>query len=83
MASPAEMARRYGPEISVPDWHRRLVCSRCGSRDTDMVGGECARRVALRKDITSKRSCAHIEHRATPGVMLVDCAELKTSDGFF
>jgi hypothetical protein len=37
MASPAEMARRYGPETPVPDWHKRLVCSRCGSRDTDMV----------------------------------------------
>jgi hypothetical protein len=36
MASPAEMARRYGPEIPVADWHKRLVCSRCGSRDTDM-----------------------------------------------
>jgi hypothetical protein len=36
-ADPAEMARRYGPETSVADWHKRLVCSRCGSRDTDMV----------------------------------------------
>ena len=34
---PAEMARRYGPETPVPDWDKRLVCSRCGSRDTDMV----------------------------------------------
>ena len=34
---PAEMARRYGPETPVPDWRKRLVCSRCGSRDTDMV----------------------------------------------
>jgi hypothetical protein len=33
----AEMARRYGPETTVPDWHKRLVCSRCGSHDTDMV----------------------------------------------
>jgi hypothetical protein len=32
MASPAEMARRYGPETPVPtpEWHERLVCSRCG-----------------------------------------------------
>jgi hypothetical protein len=37
MASPAEMARRYGPETAVLDWHKRLVCSRCGSHDTDMV----------------------------------------------
>jgi Zn finger protein HypA/HybF involved in hydrogenase expression len=34
---PAEMARRYGPETSVSEWRKRLVCSRCGSRDTDMV----------------------------------------------
>ena len=32
MASPAEMARRYGPDIPVPNWRDRLVCSRCGSR---------------------------------------------------
>ncbi len=36
-ADPAEMARRYGPETTVLDWHKRLVCSRCGSHDTDMV----------------------------------------------
>jgi hypothetical protein len=34
---PAEMAQRYGPETTVPDWGKRLVCSRCGSYDTDMV----------------------------------------------
>jgi hypothetical protein len=33
----AEMARRYGPETPVPDWRLRLVCSRCGTHDTDMV----------------------------------------------
>ena len=43
----AEMAERYGPDIPVPEWRKRLVCSRCGSRrrrlslweshDTDMV----------------------------------------------
>jgi hypothetical protein len=36
-ADPVEMARRYGPETPVPDWRERLVCSRCGSHDTDMV----------------------------------------------
>jgi hypothetical protein len=35
MASPAEMARRYGPETPVPDWRERLVCSRYGSHDVD------------------------------------------------
>jgi hypothetical protein len=34
---PAEMARRYGPETPVADWHKRLVCSRCGSHQVDMV----------------------------------------------
>jgi DNA-directed RNA polymerase subunit RPC12/RpoP len=29
---PGEMAARYGVDTSVPDWHKRLVCSRCGSR---------------------------------------------------
>jgi hypothetical protein len=38
---PAEIARRYGPETPVPEWRSRLVCSRCGSRETDiMVTGE-------------------------------------------
>jgi hypothetical protein len=34
---PAEMAERYGPEMSVPDWHKRLMCSACGSRRVDFV----------------------------------------------
>jgi hypothetical protein len=34
---PGEMARPYGPETTVLDWLERLVCSRCGSDDTDMV----------------------------------------------
>jgi hypothetical protein len=34
---PADQARWYGPETTVPDWRARLVCSRCGSRDVDMV----------------------------------------------
>jgi hypothetical protein len=34
---PAEMAERYGAELSVPDWHRRLMCSACGSRQIDFV----------------------------------------------
>jgi hypothetical protein len=37
MASPAEMARRYGSDIPVPEWPERLVCSHCGSHDIDMV----------------------------------------------
>ena len=34
---PSEMATRYGPDTSVLEWRRRLVCSSCGSRDVDMV----------------------------------------------
>jgi len=32
---PAEMAERCGAEMSVPDWHQRLVCGNCGSRRVD------------------------------------------------
>jgi len=34
---PAEMAAQCGAEITVLDWKERLVCSRCGSRNVDMV----------------------------------------------
>jgi hypothetical protein len=41
---PAEMARRYGPDTTVPDWRKRLFCSRCGSHDTDTVVSGTKRR---------------------------------------
>jgi hypothetical protein len=34
---PAEMCARYGADTSVLDWRERLVCSRCGGREADMV----------------------------------------------
>jgi len=34
---PAEMAERYGAEMTVPEWRKRLVCSQCGSHDVDMI----------------------------------------------
>jgi hypothetical protein len=34
---PVEMATRYGEATSVLDWRERLVCSRCGGRQIDMV----------------------------------------------
>ena len=34
---PAEIAQLYGGETTVPEWRDRLVCSRCGSRNIDMV----------------------------------------------
>jgi hypothetical protein len=33
----ADMAERYGADTSVPEWRERLVCSRRGSRNVDMV----------------------------------------------
>ena len=33
----AEMAERYGAATSVLDWRDRLVCSKCGSRQADLV----------------------------------------------
>ena len=34
---PAEQVERCGAEVPVPEWRERLVCSKCGSRDVDMV----------------------------------------------
>jgi hypothetical protein len=34
---PAEMAKRYGAEMTVPDWRARHVCARCGSTRADVV----------------------------------------------
>ena len=34
---PAEQARRHGAETALLEWRERLVCSRCGGRQVDMV----------------------------------------------
>jgi hypothetical protein len=34
---PGEMAQRYGAARTVLDWRERLVCSKCSSREIDMV----------------------------------------------
>jgi hypothetical protein len=34
---PTEQAERYGAETTLIDWHARLSCSKCGSRQVDMV----------------------------------------------
>jgi hypothetical protein len=34
---PAEMAARYGAETPVLDWREQLICSKCRSREIDMV----------------------------------------------
>jgi hypothetical protein len=39
---PTEMAARYSADSPVLDWKHRLLCSRCGSREVDMVlTGKC------------------------------------------
>jgi hypothetical protein len=32
-----EQARWFGPDTPVREWHKRLVCSQCGSREIDFV----------------------------------------------
>ena len=34
---PVEIAKRYGAEMTVPDWHKRLVCGQCGGRRIELV----------------------------------------------
>ena len=34
---PAEMAARYGADTPALDWREKLVCSKCGRRQVDMV----------------------------------------------
>jgi hypothetical protein len=41
---PAEMAARYRAGTNVLDWRERLVCSRCGGRQVDMVVSGTKRR---------------------------------------
>jgi hypothetical protein len=41
---PAEMAERYGVDLPVRDWCKRLACSKCGSRQADMVVSGTERR---------------------------------------
>jgi hypothetical protein len=31
------MAERNGADTSILDWHKRLICSRCGGREIDFV----------------------------------------------
>jgi hypothetical protein len=34
---PAEQAQRYSAEMTLTDWRERLICSKSGSREIDMV----------------------------------------------
>jgi hypothetical protein len=40
----AEHSERYGAEMPIPAWRERLICSKCGSRDIDMVATGTKRR---------------------------------------
>jgi hypothetical protein len=35
--NPVEMAERYAAEMTVPDWHKRLVCGQRGGRRVEFV----------------------------------------------
>ena len=34
---PGDLAQRYGADLPVPEWAKRLACSQCGSRRVDFV----------------------------------------------
>jgi hypothetical protein len=36
-ADPAVAARTFGAALTVAEWRKRLVCSRCGSRDVEVL----------------------------------------------
>jgi hypothetical protein len=44
VSTTGEMAERYGAEVTVADWHARLVCAGCGSRQIDFVATGTERR---------------------------------------
>jgi hypothetical protein len=41
---PAKIPAQYGAETPVLDWRERLVCSKCGGREIDMVVSGTRRR---------------------------------------
>ena len=34
---PADVAQIFGPDLAVAEWRKRLVCSRCGGRDVEVL----------------------------------------------
>jgi hypothetical protein len=36
-ADPADIAWIFGADLTVAEWRKRLVCSRCGSRDVEVL----------------------------------------------
>ena len=61
---PAEQAELHGADMEVPDWASRLVCSRCGSRNTISSA-----RLTVRADLE-----ANPHERAIPGFRLLPAA---------
>jgi hypothetical protein len=55
---PAEQAARHGADTAVPEWCERLVGSRCGSRQVDVVvsGTQAAVRASLPRHIMSRKA---------------------------
>jgi hypothetical protein len=65
------VAERYGAEMTVPEWHKRLVCSQCGSKQSDFVAtGE------RRRDDASTGSADY------PDPPAVTRAMVKEANGF-
>ena len=62
-ADPAEHARRYGAATTVPDWRKRLVRSRCGGRQIDMLAS--GRKVAKARHQFTRVSVSRISRRGS------------------
>jgi hypothetical protein len=60
---PAELARTYGPDVAVPDWRARLMCSRCGSRNIRPQG-----MAKQDKSASLSRTTPAVETNHPPGV---------------
>ena len=52
---PVEMAERYGAEMTVPDWHKRLVCGQRGGRRVEFVATGARRRHQRRQRTPRQR----------------------------
>jgi hypothetical protein len=62
LRDPGEMAERYGAETTVLDWHARLTCSGCGSRQVEFVVTGTERRPKIAE---SQRPIVLIESAAS------------------
>jgi hypothetical protein len=72
--TPPKPATRHGAETPVLDWRERLVCSRCGSRQVDMVARvKCARSPLLPPRIMSRPTvhCSSLVVAPTEGDLVV------------